>query len=66
MTEPIMFTSAQVERSRTAGTFVLALFDGAPVPACVALLECSRESAVALHKELGSALETPDPEGITR
>lgn len=56
--EPIAFKSAQIEPSPSTGIFVMAFFDGAPVPNCVALLECSRESAVAFHKELGSALET--------
>ena len=58
--EVTVFKSATVVRATSADTVVIALFNGAPVPDCVALLECGVESARALCEAVGSALETPD------
>jgi hypothetical protein len=40
------------------GSIVIALFDGAEVPVSLAVLECSREAAIALRNNLGSALRS--------
>ena len=35
---------------------IIALFDGASVPACIAILKCEFEAAEAMMKAIGSAL----------
>jgi anti-sigma-K factor RskA len=40
------------------GSIVIALFDGEDVPVSLAVLECSRETAIALRNNLGSALRS--------
>jgi anti-sigma-K factor RskA len=40
------------------GSIVIALFDGEEVPVSLAVLQCSREAAIALRNNLGSALRS--------
>lgn len=52
--EIVIFRSAIAARSGEA--VIIALFDDAPLPRCVAILKGSEEAARELAKVLGSAL----------
>ncbi len=53
----IEFRSATIERS-ACDKITVALFNGVATPECVAVLNCDLDAALALHRELGSALDT--------
>jgi hypothetical protein len=57
---PVVFESALVADTIANCRITIALFDGHPVPGCVALLECPVETARSFWQRLGSALETID------
>jgi hypothetical protein len=52
--EVIEFESSVV--TRDDGKITIAVFDGAPVRACVAIFECREEAALSLRRSLGSVL----------
>jgi hypothetical protein len=64
--KPIFFETVVLTWTRGA-VIVAALFDKSSHPpetqSCVAILECEREAAIALHEALGSALKSMETGG---